>query len=450
MRLSSFIRQNREDILQEWERFANDLVSAPDEMSARSLRDHAAGLLGFLADALETPRRIQTGTAAEDQAAAQGHGDDRMQWGFTVGDMAAEFRALRSSVIHLWAKKTTRMRADDLIRFNEALDQALAESIQSFSSHKERQTRLLEGMLSYSSDQCAIFDRSGVILYANPAMARAYAVHPREMIGRSVGEFDQSLASEVHQQTEFVLSTGNEYRGDFTVTTAKGETHVVDFVFAPIHDQAGKIDAIALNSRDVTERKELERTLWQHANHDHLTGVPNRRLFFDRLEQDLRIVKRANGLLALLYIDLDKFKVANDRLGHDAGDLLLKEAAQRIESCTRETDTVARMGGDEFAVILVGAGDRQHVEAVSRAILSRVTRPFTIDEQSVYVGASIGIAIYPGHGDTVSELTTRADAAMYVAKNMGGERFSFYSPEDEEVYRRRREVRAIARPPRIH
>lgn len=450
MRLSTFIKENKEEILREWERFAKNLVSAPDEMSRQSLRDHAAGMLTVIADVLETPDADEAESVADESAAAEAHGGDRMEWGFSVDDMAAEFRALRSSVMHLWGKETSRMRADELIRFNEAIDQALAESIQGYTSRKERQTRLLEGMLSYSSDQFAIFDRNAVILYANSALAGAYRVHPREMVGRSVDEFDQSLASEVQQQIEYVLDTGNQYRGDFTVTTSKGETHVVDFIFAPIHDEAGNIDAIALNSRDITERKELEETLWQHANHDHLTGVPNRRLFFDRLEQDIRIVKRANGLLAVLYIDLDKFKAANDKLGHEGGDLLLKEAVQRIASCTRETDTVARMGGDEFAVILVGVGDRQHVEAVSRAILSRVTRPFTIDGQSIYLGASIGIAIYPEHGRTASDLTARADAAMYAAKNMGGERYSFYSPEDEEVHRRRREVRAIARPPRIH
>src|SRR5690606_17931926 len=153
------------------------------------------------------------------------------------------------------------------------------------------------------------------------------------------------------------------------------------------------------------------------ANHDHLTGVPNRRLFMARLEQDVLLTRRLGGILAVLFIDLDTFEGANDYLGHDGGDQLLRMAVKRIQAHTRETDTVARIGGDEFTVILMGAGDRKHVEDIAANILEALSEPFRIGHESVNIGGSIGIAVFPGDAETVSELISRADEAMYVAKS---------------------------------
>ena len=434
MRLATFIRNNQEAILQEWDRFAAGLVSAPAGMKAGELRDHAAGMLDVIATTLE---QSEAQRAAEkqrdkstDRTSADAHGSDRMRQGFDVGDMVAEFRALRASVIHLWSQQTARMDRDDILTFDTAIDEALAESIAAYSMHKEKQTRLLEGMLSYSSDQCAIFDADANILFANRALARAYAMRVDELEGKPVDVLGPSFAEEVRTQMQNVWETGHEYRGDFTMTLTNGDVHVIDFLFAPILDKDDRVEAVAVNSRDISERRELERTLWQHANHDHLTGLPNRRLFFDRLEQDMLLTRRLGGILAVFYMDLDKFKQANDRLGHEGGDDLLQQAARRIASCIRETDTAARMGGDEFTVILMRPGDRRHVEAVARAILAKLERPFRAGNESVDLAGSIGIAIYPDNADTMSELTALADEAMYIAKSEGGNRYHFHMPDD--------------------
>lgn len=225
-----------------------------------------------------------------------------------------------------------------------------------------------------------------------------------------------------------MIATRTERRGELTLTTGKGETRVIEYLFAPLFNPDGNVEAVAANSRDVTERKKGERTLWKHANHDHLTGVPNRRLFRDRLEQDMRLAKRHGETLALLYIDLDKFKDANDHFGHEVGDALLKQAAGRIHSCIRETDTLARLGGDEFTVILMGARDAEAVETVAQVILEQLSRPFFIQHETVRIAGSIGIALYPGHGETVDELAAHADRAMYSVKSAGGGEYAFFQP----------------------
>lgn len=217
--------------------------------------------------------------------------------------------------------------------------------------------------------------------------------------------------------------------------TEEGEEHVIDYLFAPVLDKDGEVEAVAFHSRDITSRRRLERRLWRYVNHDQLTGVPNRRLFFDRLEQDMLLTRRLGDLLALLYIDLDGFKAANDRLGHCSGDRLLVDAANRMVGCTRSTDTVARIGGDEFAVILMAAGDREHMEGVARALLSALSRPYAVEHESAFLTGSVGIATFPGDADSTGELTSRADMAMYVAKRQGGNRCHFFTPEDATVVR---------------
>lgn len=451
VRLSTFIRNNEETILQKWEDFAQSIRSAPSAMDKAALRDHARSMLDAIVEDIDTPAtgRRQTGKfrrlspRGREETAAQAHGSDRMEWEFEIGDMVSEFRALRASVIRLWSDSSSGTNPEEMVRFNEAIDRALADSVDGYARENEQQHRLLNAMLANSSDHSFIFDRNGNFLYVNRTMANVYGVHPSEMIGKPIEDFDPSLAAEVHRQVRHVIDAGKECRGEVTIRSASGNEHVIEYLFAPIMDSDGNIEAVAGNSRDITDRKAWERTLWKHANHDHLTGIPNRRLFIDRLGQAIKRVRRSRGLLALLYIDLDRFKDANDYLGHDGGDALLKEAAKRIASCIRETDTVARLGGDEFTVILMDVGDRNHVEGVSRAILTRLARPFSIDNETVRISGSIGIALYPDHGNGVDDLMSYADQAMYTAKSGGGDQFHCHSREDGQ-----REVAGRAAPDR--
>jgi diguanylate cyclase (GGDEF)-like protein/PAS domain S-box-containing protein len=179
--------------------------------------------------------------------------------------------------------------------------------------------------------------------------------------------------------------------------------------------------------RDITERKQFEDRIRHLANYDSLTGLPNRMLFYDRLRQAINLAERNRHELSLLYLDLDKFKVVNDSLGHDAGDEILKGAADRIQQQVRESDTVARIGGDEFAVILPKIASQQDAATVARKIIDAMLAVFELSgekRENVHIGASIGIATFPTDGPNMDALLKVADAAMYKAKQSGNS-FSF-------------------------
>jgi diguanylate cyclase (GGDEF)-like protein len=167
----------------------------------------------------------------------------------------------------------------------------------------------------------------------------------------------------------------------------------------------------------LTRLKQTNEQVTHLAHHDGLTGLPNRTLFYDRLNQAIARAKRDKESVAVLFLDLDGFKKINDTLGHASGDVLLIEAAKRIQSCVRESDTVARMGGDEFTAILCNVGNGK--EIVAQKILDTIRQPFMLADQSCSVGVSIGIAIYPDSGGNAEDLVKVADTAMYLAKDSG-------------------------------
>jgi len=179
---------------------------------------------------------------------------------------------------------------------------------------------------------------------------------------------------------------------------------------------------------DISSEQETLR----RANFDALTGLPNRSLFRDRLEYEVLNSRRSGKLLALMFIDLDRFKEVNDLLGHDAGDELLRQTAARIRSCVRETDTVARLGGDEFTVILTDLDGRSHVENIAEKILAALGRPYLLGQEEIHVSGSIGITLHPGDAHEPERLVRNADQAMYVAKNAGRNQFSFFTRSMQE------------------
>lgn len=197
--------------------------------------------------------------------------------------------------------------------------------------------------------------------------------------------------------------------------------------YTAVKDKDGAITSYRGMIRDITEKKKSEELIWRQANFDTLTGLPNRNMFHDRLEQEIKKSYRECLPLALLLIDLDHFKQVNDTLGHAMGDLLLQEAARRIRACVRGSDTLARLGGDEFTVILSAMSETGHVEDVAQKIVSKLAQPFRLGSDEVYVSASIGITIYPSDADDIDSLIKNADQAMYVAKSKGRNRFSYFT-----------------------
>ncbi len=182
-------------------------------------------------------------------------------------------------------------------------------------------------------------------------------------------------------------------------------------------------------ARDVTERHQLLKALEYSSNYDSLTGLPNRMLFNDRMVHAVTFAKRHKRLIAVMFLDLDNFKEINDSLGHTAGDILLKEVASRLKQCVRDSDTVARWGGDEFMLILENLAEPSQASRVAKTIIRTLEQPFRLQEEEVTTGCSIGICIYPNDGKDIELLQKAADKAMYQAKKKGRGTFHYYAAE---------------------
>jgi diguanylate cyclase (GGDEF)-like protein/PAS domain S-box-containing protein len=254
-----------------------------------------------------------------------------------------------------------------------------------YANQKERNIRLLETILLSSPDHNYILDLNGKFIYANQAMANQCNNKVEKMMGKNVIELGLVEVVEIEQAVKKVIQDKAAVRGEIKYRTEAGITTFYEYILTPIFDAVGEVDAIAGTERDITERKSFEEAAWHQANYDLLTDLPNRSLFRDRLEQQVMLSERTGNLAALFFIDLDKFKEANDTLGHEAGDQLLKQAATRIRSCVRQNDTVARIGGDEFTVILTDFKEVSHVKKIANKVLKELAKPFPISGKKVSI-----------------------------------------------------------------
>jgi len=238
----------------------------------------------------------------------------------------------------------------------------------------------------------------------------------------------QPCSSEDHPcPMEYVKRSGRSVTVEHVHMDAEGNKRDFEVHCHPIVDDSGKIVQIIEYSVDISERKFFEEHLERMAFFDTLTGIPNRTLFFDRLAHSISLAKRNRQMLALLFIDLDRFKSVNDNFGHDTGDLLLKEVAARLKNCLRQSDTVARMGGDEFTVILAPVSEPRDAGIFAHKILQIISEPFPLGSKKFLVSASIGISLYPEDGDAAGTLLQKADMAMYRAKERRNNVYRFYA-----------------------
>ena len=230
------------------------------------------------------------------------------------------------------------------------------------------------------------------------------------------------------QMTQLTAQRLTGFKASCRMFRPNGELAWVDMSITVLDTEAASQPHHLCMIEDVTAKKQSETLIWQQANFDTLTQLPNRRMFHDRLAHDLVKSRRERTSLAVLFIDLDHFKEVNDTLGHHQGDILLVDAARRISACVRQSDTVARLGGDEFTVILSTLDQTDRVELIAQQIIDSLRAPFALGQEQAFVSASIGITLYPDDALDIDDLLKHADQAMYAAKGAGRDRYSFFTP----------------------
>ncbi|MBI5903355.1 MAG: diguanylate cyclase, partial [Deltaproteobacteria bacterium] len=332
---------------------------------------------------------------------------------------------LSAPFLYLWIVRAVARRLKAEAAMAEAVLRAGAEEELLESEEKFRK------ISSSAQDAIVMMDSEGDITYWNPASERIFGYSNEEAIGKDL----HALIVPPAQQNAFnegfdrFKKTGEgPVLGKTLELSALGRNGTefpveVSISAVPIKGRWHSIGII----RDITERKRFEETIVRMAYHDHLTGLPNRLLLNDRLEQALAIGHRHNSLVAVLFIDIDRFKVINDTLGHAVGDELIKAAAERLRKRLRGSDTVARLGGDEFTVLLQDVNGIEGVSKAAENIFSLFKEPFNIKGHELFLTVSIGISVYPDDGADRETLLKNADIAMYLAKDEGRNAYRFYT-----------------------
>ena len=282
-----------------------------------------------------------------------------------------------------------------------------------------------------------ITDRSGFILRANPAFYELTGYSPKELLGLHCSHIWRGrYGPEFFRSIRHCLQRDKKWRSECDYVRQSGETRPAILSFSLTHNFRNEVQNYVGMLMDIADKKRDEMRIYRLAHYDSLTGVANRRLFNERLQDAVLDAEGDGSKLAVLFLDMDRFKPVNDSLGHGAGDQLLKSVARRLMYCLGEGDTVARMGGDEFALILRGLpSDEAEQSAIKMAsrVLAQFFAPFLIDGREVYSSCSIGISLYPHHGQSAEILLRSADTAMYAAKRAGKNNYQFY---DEEMNKR--------------
>jgi diguanylate cyclase (GGDEF)-like protein/PAS domain S-box-containing protein len=340
---------------------------------------------------------------------------------------AAQRSEARLSKLKREIEMRIEMRSRALIQTNQELLQEVAERRQAIQKLHEQHTFSLALLRAQSDvDEGVLVIQDNHIVFANEAMVRLSGYSLAELLNNFpfinlVHPDQREVVLDKHRRRLAGEQIENHYEA--ALISRDGGRHEVELAEAVVHD--GKKIQIVVVVHDITERKQLLDNLQHMAHFDELTSLPNRALFFDRLRRSLADARRHGSGFALLFVDLDGFKAVNDAYGHHFGDQLLNEVARRMEQCVRESDTVARMGGDEFAIILGDVNDADDARLVAQKIINSLSTSLSLDGKECHVGASIGISLYPQDGENSESMLTNADSAMYSAKSKGKNTYSF-------------------------
>jgi diguanylate cyclase (GGDEF)-like protein/PAS domain S-box-containing protein len=295
----------------------------------------------------------------------------------------------------------------------------------------ETQVRLAAQVFDTAAKGIMILDADKNVVEVNRAFTQATGFEAQEVVGKKPWFLGGSLQDEAFYQGiwQALRKTGN-WRGEIDNRRKNGEVIPALLNVSAVRDEHGEITHYAAIFSDIADLKAAQRQLEYLATYDTLTGLPNRNLFYDRLQHGVEKASRDGKRLALFFVDLDNFKTINDTLGHEMGDRLLAQVADRLSACTRREDTVARLGGDEFAIITEDVAHPGAEAAITaRHMIAALSAPFKLDNQEVFVSASIGIALFPDNGRDAAALLRNADTAMYKAKDLGKNSYHFFTEE---------------------
>jgi diguanylate cyclase (GGDEF)-like protein/PAS domain S-box-containing protein len=368
------------------------------------------------------------------------HPDDRgridaeLQQALIHGDsFSSEFRLILADGRVIWVHSLGRIERDaggEVVRMRGVeMDITARKEAEAALKASERRFRAL---VQNSSDLITIYDAKGILLYASPSMATILGQHPEEWQGRSALclVHPEDIRRVRRAFAQLLRAPENRVTIEFRARHADGTWRWLEAIGTNLlHDPS--IAGIVANARDITAHKRYAETLTHQAFHDALTGLPNRAQFTNRLQQALRRNIDSHSGLAVFFIDLDRFKVINDSLGHEGGDKLLTLAASRLATHLRPGDVLARFGGDEFAILVedVSAGA---VGSIAERFLAALQAPFVLDGHDVVVDASIGVVVASSNAQDATQLLRAADVAMYEAKRAGRGRWALYDERTGE------------------
>lgn len=287
--------------------------------------------------------------------------------------------------------------------------------------------QLAAAIFEASSEAMIVSDADNHIITVNPAFVRSSGYTLEEVIGRDLKLLRSGRHTAVfYEHMQQALDSTGHWDGELWSKRKSGEEYAELISINVIYNADGSKRLHVATCTDITEKKRADELIWKQANYDLLTQLPNRRLFNDRLVHGIKAAQRAKQSLSLLFIDLDNFKEINDNHGHAVGDALLVQVATRLKQCVREADTVARMGGDEFTVILSQIKDAAYIANIAENIIQKLSQLFIHDGIELSISASIGIAIYPQDSTDAEQLLKHADSAMYAAKRAGRNAWRYF------------------------
>ena len=356
---------------------------------------------------------------------------EAQQKGFSTGK---EFRLVQPQG-EFWFELSVSVKSMEI----DALPHFIVLS-RNITERKQVETELRIAATAFDSQEAMVITNAdSVILRINAAFTKITGYMPEEAIGRKVnllrsGRHDKAFYDAMWHS----INTTGSWQGEIWDRRKNGEIYPKWLTITAVVGTDGKVSHYVGIHTDISERKATEEYINQLAFYDALTLLPNRRLLQERLKHAIEISHRSDSQMAVLMMDLDKFKAVNDTMGHAAGDELLQQAALRIKAQLREVDMVARLGGDEFVILIENVKHYEHVAPVAESIIQTLTEPFILSQNyEARIGASIGIAIYPQHGATVEELMGNADTALYHAKDQGRGCFAYFSEELTQKARER-------------